>query len=146
MSLFRAFVIVVSVCLFSFRCDGTMDPLDETEPTITIVLPNENATFYTEGGIDTPTSLVMNATATDNANIKDAFIRVYNSSGEEVHFHMELAATQGIPTLTEVYSSFSTNVPGEYIIEFGFTDVNNNIATATRNVICVFSEESEGEN
>jgi hypothetical protein len=123
-----------------------MDPLDETEPTITIVLPNENATFYTEGGIDTPTSLVMNATATDNANIKDAFIRVYNSSGEEVHFHMELAATQGIPTLTEVYSSFSTNVPGEYIIEFGFTDVNNNIATATRNVICVFSEESEGEN
>jgi hypothetical protein len=123
-----------------------MDPLDETEPTITIVLPNENATFYTEGGIDTPTSLVMNATATDNANIKDAFIRVYNSSGEEVHFHMELAATQGIPTLTEVYSSFSTNVPGEYIIEFGFTDVNNNIATATRNVICVFSEESDGEN
>ena len=84
--------------------------------------------------------------ATDNANIKDAFIRVYNSNGEEVHFHMELAATQGIPSITEVYSSFSTNIPGNYTIEFGFTDVNNNLGTVTQSATCIFSEGGEGEN
>ena len=62
-SFFRAFIVVASVCLLSLKCDDSMDPSDETKPVITVVLPNENAVFYTEGGMDTPTSLVMNATS-----------------------------------------------------------------------------------
>lgn len=146
MSFFRTFIIVASVCLLSGQCDSTVDPLDETAPVITVLLPNENATFYTEGGVESPTSLVLNATATDDANIKIAYVRVYDSNDVEVHYHVELAATQGIPSITEVYSSFSTTIPGNYTIEFGFRDVNDNLATVTRNATCILSEEGEGEN
>lgn len=146
MSFLRTFIIIASVCLFSFKCEDTIDPSDQTAPQITILTPSEGATFYTEGGVDTPIDLVMNAIASDSSNIKMGYIRVYDSYGAEKHDHDEFAALQGVASLTEVYSSFSTTVPGEYTIEFGFEDVNNNLATATRNVICVFSEESEGEN
>ena len=139
MSFFRMFIVVASVCLLSGQCDSTIDPSDETAPQITIVSPNQNAVFYTVGGVDSPTSLVTNATATDDANIKEAYIRVYDSNGVEVDIHQEIAAIQQVTSINEVYSSFSTVESGEYTIEFSFEDVN--VATATRNVTCVFSDD-----
>lgn len=145
MSFFRMFIVVASVCLLSGQCDSTIDPSDETAPEITILSPSQNAVFYTVGGVDTPTSLVANATATDDANIKEAYIRVYDSNDVEVDIHEELAALQQVSSINEVYSSFSTIEAGEYTIEFSFEDVNGNIATAIRNVTCMLSESGGDE-
>jgi hypothetical protein len=136
----KAILLIGMTSLYSFRCSPSADPSDDTGPEITIVSPQENATFYTETGVDTPSFIIANATAIDDSDIKMAYVRVFNSDNIEVYYHSELAALTGMPNVGEIYTSFSTDQPGIYTIHFIFEDINDNESVVVREVTCLLSE------
>ena len=66
-----ALLLFVSLCSFKCKTDDVIEinPEDLAAPEITIITPNENATFYTDGGMDSPDYLILQANATDASTI-----------------------------------------------------------------------------
>lgn len=138
--LFATFLSFSSCTLLGID-DNDEEPPESREdnpPVISIVSPNEGATFYTEGGTDTPEVIVCNANATDESTIEKGSITIYNSGGEVVHYYEELAKTSPI-AVNGAYTSFKTLQEGDYIVEFKFEDTYGNIEIENRNVTCVYS-------
>lgn len=140
--------LLISLCSFKCKTDDVIDidPEDLTAPEITIVTPNANATFYTEGGIDTPDYVVLQATATDDSTIIKGSVTVKNSAGEDVYYYEETAATQNNASITTIYTSFRTTEPGIYSLVYEFEDSNANVSEVTIQVTCVYSEPDDGYN
>ena len=134
--------LFVSLCSFTCRKDDVIeiDPEDLTAPEITIVTPNNNATFYTDGGIETPDYVVLQATATDDSTIVKGSVTVKNSAGVEVFYYEETSASQNNASITTIYSSFRTTEPGTYSLVYEFEDSNANISQVTIQVTCIYSE------
>lgn len=145
---FRSFSLVICFSLFSFKCsdDGpVMIEGDEDAPAITIVNPDEGDVFYTDGGVDTPDYVILEATASDESTITIGSATVYNNNDEQVYYYDETSVTQNNSSITTIYSSFRTLTPGNYSIVFEFEDANGNSSTITRNVVCLFSETTDDE-
>jgi hypothetical protein len=139
----KLMLLVLFVSLCSFKCGNDtieVDPEDLTAPQITIVTPNANATFYTDGGMDSPDYVILQATATDDSTIVKGSVTVLNSAGQEVYYYEETAATQNNQSITTIYTSFRTTNPDTYTLLYEFEDSNANDAQVTIQVTCLFSE------
>jgi hypothetical protein len=132
----------VSLCSFKCKTDDVIEinPEDLAAPEITIITPNENATFYTDGGMDSPDYLILQANATDASTIIRGSVTVKNSAGAEVYYYEETAATQNNATITTVYTSFRTTEPGTYSLIYEFEDSNENVSQVSIVATCIFSE------
>ncbi len=149
-TLLKLSVVLLGLTLFSFQCssdDGpTLTEGDEDGPVISIVNPDDNDLFYTDGGIDTPDYVIIEANATDDSTISIGSATVYNNSGQQVYYYDETSSSQNGASITTIYTSFRTFEPGDYTIVFEFEDALGNSATLTRNVSCEYSEPEESDN
>lgn len=149
-----AVILIVSLSLFSFKCsdgdgkeEGEDDQLlEQNDPVVTVLKPNENAEFYTQGGVDSPDYIVIEATATDDSIIEKGSVTIFNSSGAQVGYYEETSATQNGQSINTIYTSFSTLDPGGYVLEYEFIDVAGNSSTEVRNVTCTYSEIDGNDN
>lgn len=134
-------VLFISLCSFKCQRDDIIEinPEDLTAPEITIVTPNENATFYTDGGMNSPDYVILQATASDESTIIKGSVTVKNSAGAEVYYYEETAATQNNASITTIYSSFRTTEPGMYTLIYEFEDSNGNTNSISIQVNCVYS-------
>lgn len=140
--------------LFSLKCDnddgifeGEDGPaLEENAPVISVLRPNEGAVFYTEGGVDSPDYIIIEATATDDSRIEKGSVSIFNSSGVLVDYYEETSATQNGQSINSIYTSFRTFDAGDYVLEFEFKDVAGNSSFKVRNVTCLYSEIDGSEN
>ena len=140
---YHGLFLVLTLSLMSIDCDE--DPVivegDMEGPEITIINPDDNDIFYVEDGVDTPKYVILEANATDDdSSIVIGSATVYNSSGEQVYYYDETSGSQNGASITTIYSSFRTDVPGEYRIEFEFEDAAGNSSIITRIVTCLPSE------
>ncbi|MCH2195046.1 hypothetical protein [Kordia sp.] len=137
-----ALLLFVSLCSFKCKTDDVIEinPEDLAAPEITIITPNENATFYTDGGMDSPDYLILQANATDASTIIRGSVTVKNSAGAEVYYYEETAATQNNATITTIYTSFRTSEPGTYSLIYEFEDSNENVSQVSIVATCIFSE------
>lgn len=140
----KVLAVLFFVSLCSFKCSKDtvqVNPEDLTAPEITIVTPNEDAIFYTEGGANSPDYIILQATATDESTIIKGSVTVKNSAGQQVYYYEETAATQNNASITTIYSSFRTTTPGTYSLTYEFEDSNENVSHLTIQVTCVPSDD-----
>ena len=146
----KMLVVLLGLTLFSFRCNPDDGPIlaegDEEGPIISVVNPDNNDLFYTDGGIDTPDYVVIEANATDDSTISIGSATVYNSSGQEVYYYEETSSTQNGASITTIYTSFRTLNPDNYSIVIEFEDALGNSTSLTRNVTCEYSEPVDSDN
>ena len=117
-----ATIFFFSSCTLLGLDDNDEEPPESREdnpPIISIVSPNEGATFYTEGGSDTPDVIVCNAGVSDESTIEKGSVTIYNSGGEVVKYYEELAKISPI-AVNGVYASFKTVQDGDYVVEFKY--------------------------
>ena len=149
-TLLKLSVVLLGLTLFSFQCssdDGpTLTEGDEDGPVISIVNPDDNDLFYTDGGIDTPDYVIIEANATDDSTISIGSATVYNNSGQQVYYYDETSSSQNGASITTIYTSFRTFEPGDYTIVFEFEDALGNSASLTRSVTCQYSEPEDSDN
>nr|WP_321236980.1 hypothetical protein [uncultured Psychroserpens sp.] len=148
--------IIIMCCLsfFSVKCDNHDDFIEgedgitqeQDAPVITVLKPNEDAVFYTDGGVDTPDYIIIEATATDESKIERGSVTIFNSSGVQVDYYEETSATQNGQSINAIYTSFRTFESGDYLLEYEFVDSAGNSSFETRNVTCLFSEIDGSEN
>lgn len=137
-----AVILFIGLCSFKCKRDDVIDidPEDLASPEITILTPNENAIFYTDGGMDSPDYIILQANASDASTIIKGSVTVKNSAGVAVYYYEETAATQNNASITTIYTSFRTTEPGTYSLVYEFEDSNENIAQITIQAICLYSE------
>lgn len=151
---YLAILLMCCLSLFSVDCENNNGIIEGEEgiieesnpPEITVLSPNEDAQFYTEGGTDSPDYIVIEATATDESKIEIGSVTIFNSSGVQVDYYEETSATQNGQSITSIYTSFSTFESGDYTLEFKFMDMAGNVSFETRQVTCIFSEIEGSEN
>lgn len=151
---YSALFLMCCLSLFSVDCDdndGFIEGeeglvLEQNPPVITVLSPNEEGVFYTEDGVDTPDYIVIQATATDASKIEKGSVTVYNSSDVMVYYYDETSSTQNGQSINTIYTSFRTFEPGDYVLEYEFTDVAGNSSVEVRNVTCLYSEIDGSEN
>lgn len=151
---YSALFLMCCLSLFSVDCDdndgfieGEEDQiLEQVEPVITVLNPSEGAVFYTEGGLDSPDYVIIEATATDESRIEKGSVTIFNSSGAQVGYYEETSATQNGQSINTIYTSFRTFEPGDYVLEYEFKDVAGNSSFEFRNVTCLYSEIDGSEN
>ena len=113
---------------------------DEEGPIITVLSPSENSQFYVLGGEDTPDSIFIHATATDESGISQATISIFNSEGDEVINPYSVYATSfNSYQVNHIQRGFSTLIPGIYRIEIEYRDDLEKSSIVTRNVLCLAS-------
>ncbi len=149
--IYLAVIIMLSFTLFSFQCtrkavaEGDIDG-----PEITVVSPSELSQFYIAGGEDTPDSILIYATVTDDSGINIGTIRIFNNAGDEIFNNAgyELGNTYPYSVYPTSFNSyrvnhiqigFSTLIPDSYRIEIEFRDDLGNSSIVTRNVVCLDS-------
>ncbi|NRB61131.1 MAG: Ig-like domain-containing protein [Winogradskyella sp.] len=133
---YKGLFFVVSLSLFSFKCDNGMVEGDEDGPEVEVVSPNEGATFFSDG------SVVISANATDDSAITIGTATLKDSNGSVIQTHQETSAGQFGTSLTTIYGSFSGVAPGNYSIVFQFEDANGNESTPKiRNVVCLPADD-----
>ena len=103
---------------------------DRSGPAVTIISPHKDFAYLTSE------TILLNGTATDNFEINSKVI-IYDTSGQEV-FRDEQATTYSSPH--EISTTFSTNVPGDYLIRFLFRDGNKNVSRDERRITIKDSE------
>lgn len=130
---------VFAVVIVGTGCPTPIDEQDMKGPEIEILNPSEGAVFYTKGGVDNPKSILINAKATDDSQIVLGKVTVFNESGGQVHFHDERSSSQSGINNFELYTSFETDNPGTYTVEFEFGDYSFNKTKVTRTITCLES-------
>lgn len=136
-ALFGVFAIVA----IGSGCSPQVSEGDETGPTITIISPSQNATFYTEGGIDSPDFMNLKAEGDDDSTITKASITVFNRD-DDIVLEWDYLHDQTIATKKNISTNFRTPTDGEFTVEFMFKDAAGNSSTETRNITCIYSELS----
>lgn len=146
-TLSKTSILLLGLTLFSFKCSSDDGPVltegDENGPVISIVNPDDNDLFYTDGGMDSPDYIIIEANASDDSTISIGSATVYNSDGLQVYYYDETSSTQNGASITTIYTSFRTIDPGEYTIVFEFEDALGNSSALTRIVSCEYSEPVE---
>lgn len=134
---YKGLILLVCISLFNFRCDDGMVEGDEVAPDISVLFPNEGASFYEDG------SIVFQANAFDESKIIRGSATILNSSnGIEEDSYQETSTSQNGVSITTIYSSFDDLSPGNYSIVFEFEDANGNVSDPIiRNVVCLPSDD-----
>ena len=152
--IYSALLLMCCLSLFSMKCESDDIPTeaddglieDQIAPSITVLSPIEGLVFYTEGGVDSPDYIEIQATATDDSLIEKGSVRIFNNSSVEVDYYEETSGTVNSTSITAIQTSFRTFEPGEYTLEFEFIDSEGNSSFIVRNVICLFSVIDGSEN
>ncbi|MEY8848273.1 hypothetical protein AB9K26_05635 [Psychroserpens sp. XS_ASV72] len=141
---YKGLFLVLCLSLFSFDCSNDDGPDriegDEDAPIISVVNPDEGDVFYTDGGVETPDYIIIEANASDTSTITIGSATVYNSTNDIVYYYDETSQTQNNTSITTIYTSFRTLHPGNYVVVIEFIDANGNSSSVIRNVTCLFSE------
>ncbi|TYA92168.1 hypothetical protein [Seonamhaeicola marinus] len=106
---------------------------DEEPPQIEVISPNNNTHFYTTSSNASPSTVVVNATATDNNAVKLGELIIKDPQGGIHDASLEIDFSSGIIS-PQIYTSFSADIPGIYTITFVFTDFNDNEARVSRTI------------
>lgn len=141
MKVIKNILISALSSLLLFSCKA--DPIggDEEAPILQIVLPSEDAVFYTSDSALVPNTLRIQAKATDNNAITFGLLTITDANGDLVDADVETNFYDN-NTLMELVADFSTDTPGTYTLNFLFRDANDNNSTASRTIVCLAGEEA----
>ena len=131
-------VLAVLILITSCVSDDVKTEGDNSGPTIEILKPiADNNTFYTRDGIEDPNEMILEAIAVDDSTIERVDVNIYTYEGEQLVNHEE--DTDDASTSYTQSTSFSTLIPGRYIVEFEFRDVLGNWGRREFEVICLYN-------